>query len=86
MRSVFELKRDGLRFLVGINDCDSGRERNFYNTFLQHIALQLDFAGDEIVVDLQFQIGAFQRVGKRWKFRLLRGLAGEFDEVVVFLE
>ena len=71
---------------MSIENCDPIGKRNLAHTLTEDFAFQLHGAEHDLVLDVQFQVGMFDRVGKRRSVELLRRLCCEFDQLVVLVE
>ena len=72
--------------MAGVENGHAGDEGNFGGVGAEGFAFELDGTEDVVVRDAEFQVGAFEDVGKRRKFGMFSGTIGEGEEAVVLVE
>jgi hypothetical protein len=86
VRGVFEFEWDALAVPTNIKNGHACGERNFGFAFVKNFAVQLDGAADRLVGGPQIQFSALHDEGNGRNVWLARGLAGQFHQMVVFVE
>jgi len=84
--AVIEEKRERAGALARVENGHTGGERNFRGVGAEGFTFEQDGAEDVVVGDAEFQISAFEDVGKRGKFGVFAGAIGEGEEAIVFVE